>query len=156
MSVLRQVNKELNIHQKNHPYKSRVSRVNSQQISEEDQEMLKNVSFELYLLHKISNNTSKQEASYRRLIKPFRTISALNILTQNKLKRSLEQNHKNLRHNIQEPINIQFDLNSLQADTQYVFQLTAKMYHLESHLSDLLTIKTLRKFLKHFFYLLAK
>lgn len=148
LDVLRQVHKELNIHQKNHYHKSRTSRLNDQTLSEEDQEMLKNVSFELYLIHKVSNSTSLQEISFRRLIRPFRTISALKILAQNKLKRSVieEQIQNRMRQNIVEPINVQFELKNLQPNTKYVFQMTAKMYHLESHMSDMLKLQTLRKF----------
>lgn len=149
LGVLRQVNKQLNIYQQVFAYFQNTPITNMEQtVSEEDQEILKNVFFELYLIQKqpiakvIKQPHEKiQVQSLRRLIKPFRTISAIDLLSSNKLTRSFRDSESRMK----EFITFEYNLTNLSPETKYVLEVSARLFHLESKLTNTLSVVTLRE-----------
>ncbi len=147
LEMLRSINKQLNIRQQPSAYfqKTPDNHVN-EYLSKIDLDILKNVFFELYLVQKQVKFGDLPEDvsihSLRRLVKPFRTIYAMDLLTANKTMRTLRDND---RISKKESIGFEYELVNLTPDTKYVFELSARLFHLEGHLTESLTVTTLRK-----------
>lgn len=144
LDVLRTVNKQLNFQQKNY-YHTDTSNIGDR-ISEQDQAILKNVYFELYLISQQPNkpSLSSKTLQLRRLIKPFRTISAIDLLSQSKLKRSFNDESKEADR---EFVTFEYNLTMLRADSLYIMEMSTRLYNLESYLTEPLKFLTLREYL---------
>ena len=143
---MRTVNKQLNFQQQDY-FHTDTSNIGDR-ISEQDQAILKNVYFELYLISRQSNkpsSNSKTEKAFqlRRLIKPFRTISAVELLSRSKLKRSFRDEKK---QTIREFVTFDYNLTRLRPDSQYLMEMSTRLYNLESYLTEPLSFLTLREY----------
>lgn len=140
MDLLRLIEKQINFQQNIIEFES-FQIINSNQLSGQDQALFKNLYFELYLAKKVSNITRKS----RRLVKPFRTISAYKLLLNDNLVTKLKRTKRQLS-NENELITFEYNLTNLWPNTKYSFELSARLFNLESYLSRSIKITTMSKF----------
>ena len=158
MDLLRQIEKQINYQQNQLEFDS-FQIINSNLLPPQDQALIKNLYFELYLKKKVSNFTRKS----RKIIRPFRTISAYKLLLNDnlsKLKRNMRQLpssiyhffesnslSKKIKRNGQETelITFEYNLTNLWPNTKYSFELSARMFNLESYTSRVIQVTTMRK-----------
>ena len=149
MDLLRQIEKQINkqsqqqsqITNENDLYKPLL---NDAVLSHSDQSLIRNLYFELYLINKITNITMKSPLSggvTRKIVKTFRTISAYKLL----LNDNLSKLKRFKRNNEQELITFEYNLTNLWPNTKYSFELSARMFNLESYSSRVIKITTMRK-----------
>ncbi len=166
MDLLRQIEKQINNQQSQLEFDS-FQIINSNLLPPQDQALIKNLYFELYLKKKVSNFTRKS----RKIIRPFRTISAYKLLLNDnlsKLKRNMRQSPYSIYHFYQSPlsqyanqeaakkikrngqetelITFEYNLTNLWPNTKYSFELSARMFNLESYTSRVIQVTTMRKF----------
>lgn len=167
MDLLRQIEKQINYQQNQLEFDS-FQIINSNLLLPQDQALIRNLYFELYLKSKVSNFTRKS----RKIIRPFRTISAHKLLLNDnlsKLKRTMRQStSSNIYHFNQRPdhhlsfnrvkrngqetelITFEYNLTNLWPNTKYAFELSARMFNLESYTSRLIQVTTMRKLIFSF------
>lgn len=117
--------------------------------SEED-EIIKNLSFEIYLKEMKSNSSNQQGQTS--ITKSFKNVQAFDLIKQIGLKRSSRSRSRSkLRRQITSFLTnhlpFEYNLTNLMPNTQYTFELAARMFNLESHMSSPVKFLTLRKFL---------
>lgn len=150
MDLLRQIEKQIN---KQSQQQSQIANendlfkplLNDAVLSHSDQSLIRNLYFELYLINKITNITMKSPVSggvtTRKIVKTFRTISAYKLL----LNDNLSKLKRFKRNNEQELITFEYNLTNLWPNTKYSFELSARMFNLESYSSRVIKITTMRK-----------
>ena len=150
MDFLRQIEKQIN---KQSQQQSQIANendlfkplLNDAVLSHSDQSLIRNLYFELYLINKITNITMKSPVSggvtTRKIVKTFRTISAYKLL----LNDNLSKLKRFKRNNEQELITFEYNLTNLWPNTKYSFELSARMFNLESYSSRVIKITTMRK-----------
>jgi hypothetical protein len=121
-----------------------------------ENDMIKNFNFELYLKERILNSSSSSSNEYsirqKVTIKSFRTISAIKLQIINKRASSfsylakMSQRIRNKRDNLNNLATFEYNLTNLVPNTQYTFELSARLFNLESHSSKSLRFTTLRKY----------
>ena len=109
----------------------------------------------MYLKERILNSSSSSSNEYsirpKLTIKSFRTISAIKLQIINKRASSfsylakMSQRIRNKR-DYNNLATFEYNLTNLIPNTQYTFELSARLFNLESHSSRSLRFTTLRKF----------
>jgi hypothetical protein len=130
-----------------------------------ENDLIKNFNFELYLKERILNSSSSSSNEYsirpRITIKSFRTISAIKLQVINKRTSSfsylakMSQRIRNKRNNLNSNLNLatfEYNLTNLIPNAQYTFELSARLFNLESHSSKSLRFTTLRKCFIYLFF----
>jgi hypothetical protein len=155
MDLLRQIEKQINkqsqITNENNSNKPLLN--DAVVLSHSDQSLIRNLYFELYLINKITNITMKSPLSggaTRKIVKTFRTISAYKLLLNDNLSKLKRFKRNNNNNNEQELITFEYNLTNLWPNTKYSFELSARMFNLESYSSRVIKITTMRKCLTLF------
>ena len=149
LDILKTIYKQLNTQQKDPDIKvgdlSMASLISNKRVTAEEQTVLKHLHFELYLISKMSKSpTTHTNPNLRRLIKPFRTISAIRLLAG-----SVYKDHRRFSRDTQDLFKFEYNLTSLTPYTKYTFELGARLLNLESFTTVPMSLITLRN-LNHF------
>lgn len=142
MDLLRVIEKQINFNNQQNDFES-FQIISSNELSGQDQALIKNLYFELYLVNKVSNYTTRG----RKQNKSFRTISAYKLLLNDNLSKLRRTYMKRQLANGLETELIQFEYNltNLWPNSKYSFEITARLFNLESRLSRLFVITTTGK-----------
>ena len=154
LDILKTIYKQLNMQQKDLDLKmgdfAMGSLISNKRVTAEEQAVLKHLHFELYLISKMSKSpTTNTNPNLRRLIKPFRTISAIRLLAEAAYKD--HGIHRRFSRDTQDLFKFEYNLTSLTPYTKYTFELGARLFNLESFTTVPMSLITLRN-LNRFFY----
>jgi hypothetical protein len=151
LNTLRTINKQLSLPINEHDnviiQSNIIQKKLNKKLTDEDLGILKNLYFEIYLVYKVSKSPLSQPVqNLRRLIKPFRTLSAIQLLIH-------ENKESRIKRNLQDALTFVYNLTNLTPNTKYSFEISARLFNLESFLSNPLKLASLRKnfyIYKHF------